>query len=146
MPREEAGLTLNANKCELAKHSTAFLAHIIDGRSAQNERSKKLSYAYHCPRAATVHGHGEPAGEVSPGLGGLQRAVASTSSQRRCLVVGRRARAVLSAFERQTERDRDYRATCTTIRNVPQSSRQTHHPLLHPIIIITKIKNMSKIE
>ena len=145
MPREEAGLTLNANKCELAKHSTTFLGHIIDRRSAQNDRSKKLSYAYHCPRAATVHGHGEPAREVSPGLGGLQRAVASTSSQRHCLVVGRRAREVLSAFERQPERDRDYR--CTTIQNVPQSSRQTHPLLLHPIIIvIKKIKNMSKIE
>ena len=109
---QEAGLTLNANKCEFAKHSTTFLGHIIDGPGIQADPRKttavkKLSYAYHCPRAATVHGHGEPAGEVSPGLGGLQRAAASTASQRHCLVVGRRARAVLSAFKRQPERDRD---------------------------------------
>ena len=37
---QEAGLTLNANKCEFAKHSTTFLGHIIDGSGIQADPRK----------------------------------------------------------------------------------------------------------
>ena len=101
---QDAGVTLNKEKCEFAKAELILLGHLIDQHGIRPDPVKTLAIrSMSLPsNIEKILGYGEPAGKILTSVGTDDTASSITAQQEPCMAMGPSSRSSLCAGERRT--------------------------------------------